>query len=171
MIKRMLAPELLTDRLVLRPPQMSDFEHWATYYASDRSIYEDGPFDRRQAWKVWASGIALWQLKGFGPFGVDDRQTGHYLGEVGIYQPEGYPEPELGWFVVPNAEGRGIAYEAAKAVMCWLKTELGFTRLVNYIDPRNERSIALGLRLGGRRVNILGSDPTDVVIELDLTKS
>ena len=155
---------------MLRAQHFSDFEHWAKYFSSERSRFEGGPLDRRAAWRVWASGVALWSLKGFGPFGVDDRQSGVYRGEVGIYQPEGYPEPELGWFVVPEVEGKGMAFEAAKAVMLWAKSELGFTRLVNYIDPGNERSIALGLRLGGRRVDIRGQDPTDVVIEFDLLK-
>jgi RimJ/RimL family protein N-acetyltransferase len=161
-------PVLHTERLVLRPPRLADFAHFAAFYASERSRWEDGPLSREQAWRVWASDVALWPLKGFGPFGVDDRVSGAYLGEVGIYQPEGYPEPELGWFVVPEAEGRGIAFEAARAVMRWAKGERGYQRLVNYIDPGNERSIALALRLGGRRIEARGSTATDVVILHDL---
>ncbi len=162
-------PVLHTAGLVLRPPRLADFEYFAAFYASERSRWEDGPLSREQAWRVWASDVALWPLKGFGPFGVDDRATGAYLGEVGIYQPEGYPEPELGWFVAPEAEGRGIAFEAAQAVMRWARTELGWTRLVNYIDPGNARSIALALRLGGTIVEETGSGPTDVVILHDIS--
>jgi len=167
--KNLEAPTLHTARLVLRPPRLADFAHFAAFYASERSRWEDGPLSREQAWRVWASDVALWPLKGFGPFGVDDRTTGTYLGEVGIYQPEGYPEPELGWFVVPEAEGQGIALEAAQAVMRWAKTELVWDRLVNYIDPGNARSIALALRLGGKRIEAPGSGPTDVVILHDLS--
>jgi hypothetical protein len=38
---------------------------------------------------------------------VEDRATGTYLGEVGIYHGEGYPAPELGLVasVLPEAEG------------------------------------------------------------------
>lgn len=172
-IRRMVIPHppvLHTTRLILRAPRLTDFEHFAAFYDSERSRCEDGPMTREQAWRVWASDVALWPLKGFGPFGVDDRASGAYLGEVGIYQPEGYPEPELGWFVVPEAEGLGIAFEAAEAVMRWARDGLGWRRLVNYIDPGNQRSITLALRLGGKRTGAPGSGATDVVILHDLAK-
>jgi RimJ/RimL family protein N-acetyltransferase len=161
-------PVLQTVRLILRATRLTDFEHFAAFYASERSRWEDGPMTREQAWRVWASDVALWPLKGFGPFGVDDRVSGAYLGEVGIYQPEGYPAPELGWFVVPEAEGRGIALEAARAVMRWARHDLGWRQLVNYIDPGNERSITLALRLGGKCTDAPGSSPGDLVILHDL---
>lgn len=165
------APMLETPRLILRTPQLADFEHWAAFFASPRSIPERGMMPRAQAWKVWAADVALWVLRGYGPFGLTERATGAYLGEVGIYQPEGYPEPELGWFIVPEAEGKGYAQEAARAVMVWARDTLGFTRLVNYIDPANARSIALALRLGGViDPNLPGEDPSDVVIRHDLSE-
>ena len=162
-------PVLETDRLILRQPKLADFEHWVAFFASPRSEFERGMMDRADAWRVWASDVANWQLRGYGPFGVDDRETGAYLGEVGIYEPDGYPEPELGWFVVPEAEGRGIAAEAAQAVMVWARDSLGWDRLINIIDPRNDRSIALGKRIGGViDPDGVGEDPGDVVIVHDL---
>ena len=83
---------------------MADFPHRRDFYASDRSIWEDGPCDASLGWRYFASEVGQWPLMGFGPFSVDETATGAYLGEVGIYQPVGYPEPELGWFVVPAAE-------------------------------------------------------------------
>lgn len=166
----MKGPTLQTERLALRMPALADFAHRAAFYASERSAWEDGPLDARAAWRVWASEVGQWPLMGFGPFSVDDR-SGAYLGEVGIYQPLGYPEPELGWFVVPEAEGRGVAFEAARAVMAWARATFGWDRLVNYVDPCNARSIRLGLRLGGVIDRALpGQDPTDVVIRHDLGK-
>ena len=162
------APVLTTERLTLRMPCHADFAHRLTFYASDRAIWEGGPYDAVMAWRIFASEVGQWPLMGFGPFSVDDRATGDYLGEVGIYQPQGYPEPELGWFVVDGAEGRGIAAEAARAVMVWARATFGWNHLDNYIDPGNQRSVALGLRLGGVRVDAPGADPTDVVIRHDL---
>jgi RimJ/RimL family protein N-acetyltransferase len=164
-----VAPTLTTARLRLRMPVLADFEHRAGFYASDRSVWEGGPMSRETAWRIWASEVAQWPLMGAGPFSVEDTD-GTYLGEVGIYQPEGYPEPELGWFVVPEAEGRGIAREAATAVLHWARDTLGLDHLVNYIDPGNARSIALGERIGGtRRSDLPGTEPGDVVIYHDLT--
>ncbi len=165
----MTAPTLTTERLTLRMPALPDFEHRAAFYTSDRSVWEGGPMPRRDSWRVWASEVAQWPLMGYGPFSVFASDTGAYAGEVGIYQPEGFHEPELGWFVVPAAEGKGIAAEAAQAVKMWAHRTFGWTRLVNYIDPGNARSIALALRIGGVIDETLPKvDPEDVVIRHDL---
>lgn len=164
-----LIPTLTTRHLTLRAPALADFAPWAAFFASERSALARGPLPRDRAWQVWAGDVANWTLRGYGPFGVQDRITGAYLGEVGIYQPDSFPEPELGWFVVPEAEGRGIAAEAATAVLDWAAQDLGWQRLVSYIDPGNARSIALGLRLGGViDPDVQGDDPEDVVIVHDL---
>lgn len=163
----MITPTLHTERLTLRMPLMADFEPRAAFAASDRSVFESGPMGRAAAWRVFASEVGQWPLMGYGPFSVE--MGGIYVGEVGIYHPADYPEPELGWFVVPEAEGRGIAMEAARAVMAWARASFGWDRLVNYIDPGNARSIALGLRLGGViDAGLPGQDATDVVIRHDL---
>jgi RimJ/RimL family protein N-acetyltransferase len=165
----MIAPTLTTERLTLRMPRLEDFEHWAAFYASDRSIHEGGPRNRVDAWHIWASDVALWYLKGYGAFALEDRTTGTYLGEVGIYHPEGFPEPELGWLIVPEAEGKGYVTEAAREVMRWAREAFGWDRLVSIIEPANERSIAVGLRLGGViDTDLPGVDPGDVVIRHDL---
>ena len=162
------APTLTTARLTLRMPVMADFAHRAAFYASERSVWEGGPFDAATAWRVWASEVGQWPLLGYGPFSVDDRASGQYVGEVGIYQPQGYPEPELGWFVTPAAEGRGIAAEAARCILLWARKTLQWDHLVNYIDPGNARSIALATRLGGTRADRPGVDAGDVVMLHDL---
>jgi len=102
-----IAPTLHTARLTLRMPKLADFEHWAAFFASDRSRFERGPMGRVEGYRAWAADVALWPLRGYGAFGLDDRATGAYVGEVGIYQPEAFSEAELGWFVIPEAEGKG----------------------------------------------------------------
>lgn len=162
-------PEIETARLRLRAPVLADFEAHAEYSASGRSRHEGGPHDRVAAWRIWASDCALWLLRGYGPFGVEDRGSGAYLGQVGIFQAEGYPGPELGWFVVPEAEGRGIAFEAARAVLDWLRRTTDWAHVTSIVEPANTRSIALGLRLGGVvDASLPGIDPWDVVIRHDL---
>jgi RimJ/RimL family protein N-acetyltransferase len=144
-------PVLTTDRLTLRAPVLADFEPYAAFFASPRSNYEDGPLTRGAAWKEFASVTGQWMLRGYGAFSIEDRASGAYLGETGIFHPASYPEPELGWMVVPEAEGRGIAHEAALAVRAWAYTALGLATLVSYIAPANARSIRLAERLGAAR--------------------
>jgi RimJ/RimL family protein N-acetyltransferase len=165
----MNAPTLHTERLTLRMPILADFEPRAEFAASERSVWEGGPTDRIDCWKQFASEVGTWALMGYGPFSLQDRSTGDYLGEVGIYHPANFPLPELGWFVVPEAEGKGIAAEGARAVMRWVRQTFGWEYTVSYIDPGNTRSIALGLRLGGViDPNLPGCDPGDVVIRHNL---
>jgi RimJ/RimL family protein N-acetyltransferase len=71
-------------------------------------------------------------------------------GLCGIWNPEGWPEPELGWLVFAPFEGRGIAYEAALRARAWAYDTLGFTTLTSNILPGNARSVALAERLGAR---------------------
>jgi RimJ/RimL family protein N-acetyltransferase len=166
----MTIPTLTTARLTLCLPELADFEHRASFYASDRSVWEGGPFDRIDAWRIFASEVGQWLLMGYGPFSV--LMQGRYVGEVGIYHAAEFPEPELGWFVIPAAEGQGIAAEAAQAVKEWARVTFGWRRLISIIDPGNRRSIATGLRIGGVIDPTLpGIDPGDVVIRHDLARA
>lgn len=163
----MVAPTLVTERLALRMPRLADFEHHAAFHASPRAGWEGGAKSRRAAWDIWAGDVAAWALRGYGAFSVD--MDGAFVGEVGIYHPDHFPGPELGWMVVPGAEGRGIAFEAAKAVLGWIRQSFDWPHITSIIDPGNARSIALGLRLGGVIDPTLpGIDPGDVVIRHDL---
>jgi RimJ/RimL family protein N-acetyltransferase len=144
-------PTLTTERLTLRAPRLEDFEPYAAFFASDRAELERGRRDRAEAWKEFSAVAGHWLLRGYGGFSVEERATGGYLGEVGVFHEDCYPEPELGWMVVATAEGRGIAREAAHAVRQWAYRTLGLTTLVSYIDARNTRSIRLAERLGAFR--------------------
>ena len=141
-------PTLGTERLLLRGPRLADFEPYADFYASERSVWEDGPISRAAAWAEFASAAGGWVLHGFGPFSVEERASGGYLGEVGLYRASHYPEPEIGWILTAGAEGRGFAEEAARAVRAWAYGTRGIATLVSYIAPGNWRSIRLAERLG-----------------------
>ncbi len=165
----MPAPALSTPRLTLRLPVLADFARHAAFHASARAGWEGGVKSRAEAWKVWASDVACWSLRGYGAFTVE--MDGNFVGEVGIYHPDFFPGPELGWMVTPEAEGQGIAFEAAQAVLGWIRETFDWPHITSIIEPGNARSIALGLRLGGVIDETLpGVDPTDVVIRHDLRR-
>ena len=157
-------PVLETERLRLRAPELSDFPAYAAFFASERAVHERGPMDERGAWREFCAALACWSLRGFGAWSATDRGTGAYFGEVGLFQPIEYPEPEIGWMVVPESEGRGVAHEAALAVRRWAYGALGLTTLVSYIAPENARSIRLAERLGAWRDREAPTiDPGDLV--------
>lgn len=141
-------PTLKTERLVLRGPEARDYEPVAAFFADEaRSWGFGGPMNRTGAWRWFAGLIGHWALHGFG-FWMVDTHEGETIGMVGLWAPEGWPEPELGWVMFANAEGSGYAYEAALAARAHAYDELGFTTLCSNIFPGNDRSIALAERLG-----------------------
>jgi RimJ/RimL family protein N-acetyltransferase len=146
-----MIPVLTTERLTLRAPRMVDFEPFAAHCASPRATFEGGALDRAAAWKEFAAAVGQWELRGYGAWTIEDAASGDYLGEVGLFHPAHYPEVELGWSVMPAAEGKGIAHEAARRVRDWAYAALGFGTLVSYITAGNHRSIRLAERLGARR--------------------
>ena len=105
-----------------------------------------------------------WVLYGYGPWMVTIKGSDRAVGSVGVWHPEGFPERELGWLLWPDAEGRGIAFEAAQAARDHDFRTHGTKTLVSYIDPDNARSIRLAERLGAVvDPDAAKPDPTDLV--------
>ena len=147
-------PELETERLRLRAPTAADFEHEAAFMATPRSAGVGGPATRAATWRSFASVIGHWVLRGFGFWAVEEKATGKYCGHVGLWFPEDWPEPEIGWTVMDHAEGRGIAHEAALASRTHAYGTLGWTTAISLIAPTNTRSQALAARLGAVRESL-----------------
>ena len=151
-------PILETDRLVLRAPRLEDVAPEAAFYATERSQFVGGPQSREQVWRNMAMLLGHWSFRGYGFWGVDEKATGvnfgkvgrRYTGHVGLRYPEGWPEPEVGWTVMENAEGKGYAFEAALAARAYAYDTLGWETAISLIAPANNRSIALAERLGAR---------------------
>lgn len=143
-------PTLRTERLILRAPEQRDFENVAAFFAdAEYSAGFGGPLNRNQAWRWFASMIGHWALNGYG-FWMVDTQDGEAIGFVGLWGPEGWPEPELGWVMFRSSEGRGYAIEAAREARRYAYEVLEFETLSSNIFPGNTRSVALAERLGAR---------------------
>ena len=144
----LVIPTIETSRLLLRAPRLDDFERYAEFRASERARILGGPFPRQQAFEQLSAMAGHWLLRGYGRWIVADKASGEPLGFVGPFYPEGWPEPEIAWSLFHSAEGRGIAFEAAKAARDFAYGELGWHTAVSLIAPQNARSIALARRLG-----------------------
>lgn len=143
------APTLDTERLILRGPALGDVDPLAAFYADAAHCKGfGGPFDRADSWRWFALNIGHWHIHGYGYFTIEEKATGAALGITGIWNPEGWPEPELGYALFPGHEGKGIALEAARRARQWAYDDLGFSTLSSHIVPGNDRSVALAERLG-----------------------
>lgn len=143
-----IAPTLETERLLLRPHRMEDFEPIAALFATPRSKYMDGPWSRGKTWYAFAADVGHWALMGFGAWAIEIRETGEYVGQIGLNHPADFPERELGWLLFEEFEGHGYAFEAATRARQFAYETLGWTTVVSYIDRENTRSIRLAERMG-----------------------
>ena len=158
-----VAPRLETERLVLRAHRIEDFERLAELYEQPRSKFIGGPLPRAQVWTNFAADIGHWVLLGFGVWAVELRESGTYVGQVGLTHPDNYPEGELGWLLWEEFEGKGYAFEAAMRAREFAFSTLDWKALVSYIDPDNLKSIRLAERMGAaldRKAKTPNNDPT-----------
>ncbi len=143
-------PRLETDRLILRALCEADVESEAEFYASDALKFVGGPMRPDETWRAVAMLIGHWAMRGYGFWGVEEKDTGTYVGHVGLWNPHGWPEPEVGWTLMNHATGKGYATEAARAARAHAYDVLGWTTAISLIDPDNLGSKAVAERLGAR---------------------
>lgn len=141
-------PTLRTRNLVLRAPGPQDYEAYVAFRASPRSRGVGGPYDRTASFSHFAELIGHWVIRGYGRWVVADPETDVALGVVGLMYPEDWPEAEIAWTVFENAEGRGVAFEAAMATRDYAYNTLGWSTVISCVMPDNSRSAALAKRMG-----------------------
>ncbi|MGD2166602.1 MAG: GNAT family N-acetyltransferase [Gammaproteobacteria bacterium] len=138
-----------TDRLLLRPLQLEDFDAYAEFARDpDAARFLGGPQARSIAWRSFMTMAGAWHLQRISMFSVVLRDTGEWIGRVGPWYPEAWPGTEVGWGVLPRYWGRGYATEASAATMDWAFAELGWDEIIHTIDPRNTASIHVARKLG-----------------------
>lgn len=161
-----LGPTLRTERLLLRPPGLDDFDSWIRLMADEEHVRHIGGVQARPAvWRGLMAMVGCWAAQGFGVFSVIEAATGRWIGRVGPWSPEGWPGTEVGWTLAREATGQGYAHEAAVATIDWAFDELGWTEVIHTIAPGNAPSRALAQRLGAvyRRTGALLPAPYDAM--------
>jgi RimJ/RimL family protein N-acetyltransferase len=140
---------LHTARLTLRQPDPSDLDVFLAYSDSDRFRRERGEKPLPDRWSYFATLLGHWQICGFGRFLVTVKDTGIIIGHIGPLFPAGWPEREIAWHLWSDeAEGKGFAFEAARAAVRHAFDDLGWDTAASFILPQNTRSRRLAERLG-----------------------
>lgn len=91
---------------------------------------------------------ASYQSHGFGMYVVESRASGESLGTCGIVSRDSLPGPDLGFALLPEFWGQGLALEAASAVVAYARDTLKLPPLLAITTQSNTRSSRLLEKLG-----------------------
>lgn len=99
---------------------------------------------------------ANFERDGFGLWAVERRDSGAFIGFVGLAAPRftahftrpESPAIEIGWRLAPDAWGNGFASEAALAVLRFAFDVLHIEEIVSFTAQQNQRSQAVMRRIG-----------------------
>jgi len=155
-----VAPVLETDRLILRPHAMADFNAYVAMWANPEvaRFISGKPRTREESWLRFPRHSGMWSLLGYGFWAIEEKATGRFVGEAGFHEarreiePSIEGTPEAGWGIAPDVHGRGYATEVMQRVLDWGRLRFGATRCVCIIDPENVASLGVARKCGFREV-------------------
>lgn len=141
-----MIPVLQTERLTLRPYQRADFDAYCGLMTGARSKHMGGPHSAATAWTFFTNDAAADVLSGFGCYAIVEADA--LAGFCGVIHPPDFPEPELGWGLYDGFTGRGLASEAAAAILSQMFAQSARDSFVSYVMPDNTASAAVATRTG-----------------------
>jgi RimJ/RimL family protein N-acetyltransferase len=149
-------PLLETERLRLRGPRPADFGDSAALWGDPEVTRFVGgkPLSKEDVWARLLRYVGHWAWLGYGLWVVEEKATGHYVGEVGFanhkraIEPPLTGLPEIGWVLAPRFHGKGYATEAVRAAIAWGDSHFHAARTACLIHPENARSIRVAEKCG-----------------------
>ena len=154
-------PILSTPRLILRSHRLEDFESCVAIWTDPVVRYHfHGPaLTREDIWGKFLRQFGMWAVRGYGSWAVEEKETGSYIGVVGVFdvkrelqppEPSLAGLPEAGWTLAARVHGKGYATEAARAALAWTDAKLGNPRMFCIVAPENKPSIRVAEKIGFR---------------------
>lgn len=141
-----------TERLLLRSWQPADEAPFAALNADPQvTRFLGGPMSRDQTDELLARIRSHWQQHGFGLYAVEVKDSGAFIGFIGLaipsFLPDVLPAVEVGWRLAREHWGKGYATEGARASVRFGFDELALRQIISIIDPGNTASIRVAERL------------------------
>lgn len=148
------ATVLTTERLRLRPYRMDDFHPWLRMHRQPETTsflhWPDGDVAAiRDHLRARTRQTRLWQVDDFLALAIE--VDGDYAGEVSLHLRSVRAPTrmvEAGWVLDRRFTGRGLATEAAAAILDFAFEKVEARVATAVIDPENVASIAVAERLG-----------------------
>jgi len=144
--------EIVTPSLTLRPVTHSDFKI-AHQLLSDPEVMRfslNGPYSEEKTTDFINHCIQQTENKLPSLLAVINTATGLLIGFCGFYKQKinGVKEIELGYRLLKEYWGKGLATEAARAMKQHAFDEMGLTRLISIIEKDNIGSIRVAEKTG-----------------------
>jgi RimJ/RimL family protein N-acetyltransferase len=136
--ERVETARLLCERL--RPDHAEDMSILLRDPRVARTLTADGlPPSEREVLDGLRAKVAHWERYGFGLWMVRDRAGGEMVGRGGLQHTYvgGSEEIEVGWAIVPERWGQGLATELALAAVRAASEPLGLAEIVAFTLPDN----------------------------------
>lgn len=112
------------------------------------NIADKGVRDRTGAQQYIVDGPqSSYQRYGFGLWKVSLLEQKQPIGLAGLLKREYLHHPDLGYALLPEFTGKGLAFEANQAVLSWAK-DAGYDTILAICNADNHRSHRLLLKLG-----------------------
>jgi [ribosomal protein S5]-alanine N-acetyltransferase len=86
--------------------------------------------------------------QGIGWWAVELKETGRVIGTVSVKPLPGHDSTEIGYHLARPYWGKGYATEAARGAILYAFRSLTIDQICIVVNPLNERSLAVGRRLG-----------------------
>lgn len=144
---------LETPRLILREIDIDkDINAWHDMMTDEETVRYIGgqTMDRAGAWRQMATVIGHQKVRGYGFWSVIEKSSGEFVGRVGPWFPEGWPEPEIGWTIHRNHTRKGYAKEAGAACIKYVFNTLSWRRVIHVIAEDNVASIRTAEAIGSK---------------------
>lgn len=170
-IRPIRAPRIETERLILRAHSTEDFKSCAALWGSAEVTRFIGgsPRPPQDAWFRILRYAGHWTLLNYGFWAIIDKTSGTFVGEGGFSDfRRGIAVldavPEMGWALMPEAWGKGIAKEAVAAFADWGDTNFDVAETACIISPANHASIRVADYIGFSAVDEITYDgePTTI---------
>ncbi|MBK7643917.1 MAG: GNAT family N-acetyltransferase [Planctomycetes bacterium] len=94
--------------------------------------------------------LEMYARLGFGLYLVEQKADGAAIGLCGILKRDSLEHADLGFALLPDYRGLGLAHEAAAGTMEYARETLGLARIVAITSQENDTSGKLLLKLGFR---------------------
>jgi RimJ/RimL family protein N-acetyltransferase len=144
-------PTIGTSRLRLRAFRAGDLDAYAAMQANSevmRFLVDGRTHTRVEVWRTMATYLGGWSLLGYGMWACEAADTGLFMGNVGMFRPLDWPEPELAYALDQPFWGQGFATEAARVARDWMFASFPLDRFASFIRPDNQPSKRVVERLG-----------------------